>query len=197
MLDSLAIARYDSGVAVVVYHPLVGDPFRIPPDDSLRLLGYNYTTPPSLVLDRRQIELPSEIEQYPEVIGNNLDAAKSESSFVTILLSGDADSTGGTVIARVAVDTVAPGANLHLKCIITEDSVADSMGLRYDDVARRFVPSLDGTAFSLARTDTLYDTLRFTGTGYNPLKLKAVVFVEDVNSGKVLQAAELRRFETK
>jgi hypothetical protein len=131
------------------------------------------------------------------VIRNNIDAAKSESSFVSLWLSGEADSTSGMVIVKAAVDSVPPGMSLRLKCIITEDSVADSMALRYPRVARRFLPDLSGKPFAVARLDTLYDTLAFSCAGFRPGQLSAVVTVEDVNSTKVMQAAELRRFAFK
>jgi len=176
---------------------LPGDLFRIPPADSLRLAGYDYSVPPALILDRRQVEMPAQIEEFEEAITNYVDAAKFESSFVNVHLTGTANSVSGTIIARVTVDSVAPGADLRLKCIVTEDSVADSMGLYYPRVARAFVPDVQGREFSIARFDTLYDTLAFSCAGFRPEQLSAVVTVEDANRDRVMQAAELRRFVLK
>jgi len=173
---------------------LPGDLFRIPPADSLRLAGYDYSVPPALILDRRQVEMPAQIEEFEEAITNYVDAAKFESSFVNVHLTGTANSVSGTIIARVTVDSAAPGADLHLKCIVTEDSVADSMGLIYPRVARAFVPDVQGREFAIARFDTLYDTLDFSCAGFRPEQLSAVVTVEDANRDRVMQAAELRRF---
>ena len=182
-------------MAIVDYHPI--DLFMIRPDDSLRLLGYDYDVPPALILDRRQVELPSEIQEFAEAIANYVEVAKSESSFVSLWLSGEADSASGKVFVKAAMDTFETGANLRLKCVITEDSVVDSMGLRYPRVARRFLPDLQGKPFAVARFDTLYDTLSFSCAGFQPGQLSAVVSVEDVNSNHALQAAELRRFVLK
>jgi hypothetical protein len=194
VLDSLAEARYDSSIAIVVYHPF--DQFKIHPADTLRLRGFDYYQPPALVLDRRQIELPSWVSdsQYTQALEDAIDSLLPDSTYTTIELAGEADSASGMLAVRVTVDSAPPDADLRLKCVITEDSAADSIGLRYDRVARRFMPSIEGKAFSLARTDTLWDTLRFSCAGWRPRELSAVAFVEDARTGKVVQSAELRRF---
>lgn len=180
-----------------MYHPTQFDLFRIPPDDSLRLAGFDYSVPPALIVDRHQVEMPAEISEFEEVLINNIDVAKSESAFVSIAVNGEADSAQGRVFIKVAVDTVTPGTSLRLKCIITEDSVADSMGIYYPRVARAFVPDVQGKEFSIARFDTLYDTLSFSCAGFRPEQLSAVVTVEDANRDRVMQAAQLRRFALK
>jgi hypothetical protein len=197
LVDSLAQTRYDSLVAIVVYHPF--DQFTIRPADALRLQGFDYDHPPALVLDRQQIALPGWVSdsQYAHALASGMDALMPDSSFTTIELSGEADSDSALLVIRVMVDSTPEDADLRMRCVITEDSAADSLGLRYNRVARRFVPNVSGNAFSLARADTLQETLRFSCAAWQPEKLSAVVFVEDAHSGEVVQAAELRRFRAR
>ena len=190
-LDSLSAVDYDSAMPVVVY--MLPGRFNATPEDSARR-----SPPKTLYLDdsavvNMELHQPSE---YGEVFSGNIEVAKSRPSFVTLAAESTyADTADGIVVVRATADSVASGADLRLAVIVTEDSMVTQgfLNARWDNVARRVVPSYDGRPITLARGDTLYDTLRFTTIGLNPAQLGAAVYVRDANDLSVLQALSVRR----
>lgn len=197
-LDSAVTNRFDSSVAVITY--LSTGRFAIPPDDSLHLAPYQVPVK-TLVLDGRlKVDISTlPMEQYYETFVNSISLAQSESTYVSLAAQGEVGTDSGFIVAKIAVDTTVPGADLRLVAVLIEDSVRTSgiFATRYDKVARAFLPDYLGKHFSVARLDTLCDTLRFACAGYNPAKLGAALFVKDVSSPEVLQAAVLHRFQLK
>lgn len=202
MLDSLSVARYDSSVAVVNFLP-VGS-YAVHPDDTLYLATYALAIKTLLLDGATKFNFATQSEpEYGALFASNIDVAQSESAYIYVAMdSAYADSSAGLIVVKVAVDTTLPGADLRLIGILTEDSVrtnVDRQGGRtyFDRLARRFMPDYNGRSFSIARFDTLYDTMRFVNSGFRPEKLSAAVLVMDASSHQVLQARELNRFPLK
>jgi len=192
--------RYGDSLAIAEWHPYAYDTFNINPDDSLRVARYQHNPgQPSLVLDGYlELVMPSDPVQYYGEFANAVKVVKSKSTFVTLMVdSAAADSAQGVIIVRVTADSITPGSSPTLYCVVTEDSLLDALGGAYFRVAAQFLPDRNGVPVSLARGDTLVDTLTFATTGHRLDKLGAVVFIEDVSGTeehRVLQSATIDRF---
>jgi hypothetical protein len=95
------------------------------------------------------------------------------------------------------MDSIAPGSMPTLHCVVTDDSLLDPLGGAYFRVPFQLLPDLNGMPVSLARGDTLVDTLTFATAGHRLDKLGAAVFVEDASGTeehRVLQSATISRF---
>ena len=198
-LDSLVKTRYGDSLAVVEWHPYVLDTFNINPDDSLRIARYQHNPgQPSLVLDGYlQVAMPSDPSEYYGTFDAAIRTVKSSATFVALTATGEADTVEGRVIVTLAMDSVTTGSTPTLYCVVTEDSLLDPLGGAYFRIPARFLPDRNGTSVSLARGDTLVDTLTFATAGYRLDKLGAAVFVEDVRGTeehRVLQSATISRF---
>jgi hypothetical protein len=184
---------------VVVWHPYATDTFNINPDDSVWLSRFQHNKgQPSLILDGyRVVEMPSDPARYYEEFNNAIAVVKSSASYAFIEAAGVADSAQARVFVRVALDSVVPGAQPTLYCVLMEDSLRDPLGGDYSRTPRRILPDLNGIPLSLARGDTLSDTLTFDMTGHDPRNLCAAVFIQDaaaIEPHRVLQAATVNRF---
>jgi hypothetical protein len=198
-LDSLVKARFGDSLVVVDWHPYAHDAFNINPDDSLRVARYQHNRgQPALALDGYQeVVMPSDPSEYYGTFEAAIRSVKSAAAYVALTVTGEADTVEGRVIVTLAMDSIAPGSSPTLYCVVTEDSLLDPLGGAYFRVPAQFVPDRDGVPVSLARGDTLVDTLTFATAGHRLDKLGAAVFVED-SSGtevhRVLQSATLNRF---
>jgi len=198
-LDSLVKTRYGDSLAVVEWHPYVLDTFNINPDDSLRIARYQHNPgQPSLVLDGYlQVAMPSDPSEYYGTFDAAIRTVKSSATFVALTATGEADTVEGRVIVTLAMDSVTTGSTPTLYCVVTEDSLLDPLGGAYFRIPARFLPDRNGVPVSLARGDTLIDTLTFATAGCRLDKLGAAVFVEDVKGTeehRVLQSATINRF---
>jgi hypothetical protein len=198
-LDSLARTRYGDSLVIIDWLPYSQDTLNINPADSLRLSRYQHNSgQPTLVLDGYQaVGMPSDPSEYYETFDAAIRRVKSTATYVTLTLTGEADTVEGRVIVTLVMDSLTPGSRPTLYCVVTEDSLTDLLGPSWDRVPRAFVPSDAGVPVSLARGDTLVDTLTFTTAGHRLDKLGAAVFVEDTSVSKehpVLQSATLSRF---
>jgi hypothetical protein len=198
-LDSLVKTRYGDSLVIAEWHPYSTDAFNINPDDSLRVAGYQHNPgQPSLVLDGHlQLAMPSDPSEYYGTFDAAIRTVKSSAAYVALTATGEADTVEGRVIFTLAVDSITPGSTPTLYCVVTEDSLIDPLGGAYFRVPAQFVPDRNGVPVSLARGDTLVDTLTFATAGYRLDKLGAAVFVEDVRGTeehRVLQSATINRF---
>ena len=191
--------RYGDSLVIAEWHPYAYDTFNINPDDSLRVFRYQHNPgQPSLVLDGYlEVVMPSDPAQYYGEFDNAVKSVKSDTSFMMLEASGEADSSVGRVFIRLAADSITPGTSPTLYCVVTEDSLPAPLGGAYFRVPAQFVPDRNGPPVSLARGDTLVDTLTFAIAGYRLDKLGAAVFVEDASGTdehRVLQSATIDRF---
>jgi hypothetical protein len=191
--------RYGDSLVIAEWHPYAHDAFNINPDDSLRVFRYQHNPgQPSLVLDGYlEVVMPSDPAQYYGEFDNAVKNVKSDTSFIMLEASGEADSSVGRVFIRLAADSITPGTSPTLYCVVTEDSLLAPLGGAYFRVPVRFVPSAVGIPLSLSRGDTLDTTLTFATTGYRLDKLGAAVFVEDASGAeehRVLQSVTVGRF---
>ena len=198
-LDSLMRTRYGDSLAIVAWHPYAHDTLNINPDDSIRMSRYQHNPgQPSLALDGYlQVTMPSDPSEYYATFDAAIRTVKSTPAFVTLTATGEADTVEGRVLVTLAMDSITPGTNPTLYCVVTEDSLLDQLGGAYYRVPAQFVPDRNGVPVSLARGDTLVDTLTFATAGYRLDKLGAVVFVEDASGTevhRVLQSATISRF---
>jgi hypothetical protein len=192
---------YGDSLVIVVWHPYAHDALNINPDDSLRVARYVHNPgQPSLALDGYlQVAVPSEPDEFYQTFDAAIRSVKSTASYVAVSAAGSADTVEGRVIVTLAMDSITPGSNPTLYCVVTEDSlVPDTLfGGAYSRVPRQFLPDLNGVPVSLARGDTLVDTLTFATAGHRLDKLSAAVFVEDASGTeehRVLQSAIIDRF---
>ena len=174
------------------------DTLSINPDDSLRLSRYQHNIgQPALALDGYlQVAMPSASEFY-ETFDAAIRSVKSTAAYVALTATGEADTLEGRVIITLAMDSITPGSSPTLYCVVTEDSLSDRLGPPWYRVPRTFVPDRNGIPVSLARGDTLVDTLTFATAGHRLDKLGAAVFVEDASGTeehRVLQSATISRF---
>jgi hypothetical protein len=198
-LDSLVKTRYGDSLAVAEWHPYSTDALNINPDDSLRVAGYQHNPgQPSLVLDGYlQLTMPSDPSEYYETFDAAIRTVKSTAAYVALTATGDADTVEGRVIVTLAMDSITPGSTPTLYCVVTEDSLLDPLGGAYYRVPAQFVPDRNGIPVSLARGDTLVDTLTFATAGHRLDKLGAALFVQDTSGTgehRVLQSATINRF---
>jgi hypothetical protein len=192
-------ARYGDSLAIVEWHPYAHDPMNMNPDDSVRASRYVHNPgQPSLALDGYlEVVMPSDPSQFYGAFDAAIQSVKSAGSYITLSAVGSADTAEGRVVVTLAMDSILPGTNPTLYCVVTEDSLVPDtlMGGSYFRIARRFLPDINGVPVSLARGDTLVDTLTFATAGHRPDKLGAAVFVEDANgteAHRVLQSATIR-----
>jgi hypothetical protein len=198
-LDSLVRTRYGDSLVIVEWHPYSDDSLNINPDDSLRVARYQHNPgQPSLVLDGYiEVAIPAEPGLYFSAFDDAIQNVKSDASYFMLDARGEADSATGRVVITLAADSIAPGTSPTLYCIVAEDSLTDALGAAYFRVPTQLVPDRNGLPVSLARGDTLVDTLEFSTAGRRLDMLGAAVFVEDANGTadhRVLQSATIKRF---
>ncbi len=169
----------------------------VAPDDSLHLARYGYEVK-SLILDGDSVAHTDEIapNQYFRVFGDLVAVAKSKPTWASIAVdSAWADGSNGGVAVRVTADSIPPGTQLRLVAVITEDSVVTQgfLSAIWNRVARRVLPDWQGREVSLARGDTLFDTLRFSTAGLNPAKLRAALFIRNAAEWTIVQSLGVSR----
>lgn len=170
--------------------------FAVAPDDSLHLGHYGHAVK-SLILDGDSVAHIDQLSlPYGPALAGYIDVAKSTPTYAAILVdSTSADSVDGALFLRVTADSTPPGVQMRLVAVITEDSVVTEgfLGTTWNRVARRVVPNYQGRELSLARGDTLYDTLRFSTAGLNPAKLKAALFIQNAADWTIIQSRSVNR----
>ena len=191
--------RYGDSLVIAEWHPYAYDTFNINPDDSLRVSRYQHNPgQPSLALDGyQQVAMPSDPSQYYATFDAAIRTVKSTAAYVALTATGAADTVEGRIVVTLAMDSISPGSSPTLYCVVTEDSLVDVLGGAYFRVPAQFVPDRNGLPVSLARGDTLVDTLTFATAGHRLDKLCAAVFVEDASGTeehRVLQSATIDRF---
>jgi hypothetical protein len=195
----LVRTRFGDSLAVVEWHPFSSDTFNINPDDSLRLARHQYAPGLPLVVVDGYLKVANVYDpsEWFAKCDSVVREAKAPASYVNLHATGEVTGMTGSVVIEMAIDSLAPGCAPILYCVVTEDSLVGMFGEVYSRVARRFVPDRNGIPVSLARGDTLRDTLTFATAGMRPDKLGAVVFVEDTSGTephRVLQATTIRHF---
>jgi hypothetical protein len=183
-----------------VWHPYAHDTLNINPDDSVRLSRFQHNPgQPSLILDGYlEVVMPSDPVRYFEEFNNAVAGVKSSPTYAFVEATGLADSAQAQVFFRVAIDSVTPGTQPTLYCVLMEDSLTDALGAVYSRTPQALLPGLNGIPLNLARGDTLSDTLAFDMTGHVPRNMCAAIFIEDAAAAephRVLQAATINRLE--
>jgi hypothetical protein len=193
--------RYGDSLVIVEWHPYGVDTLNINPDDSIRVSRYQHNRgQPALALDGyQQVAMPSDPSEYYATFDAAIRAVKSTAAFVALTVTGDADTVEGRIIITLAMDSITPGSSPTLYCVVTEDSLVPDtlLGGAYFCVPAQFVPDRNGVPVSLARGDTLVDTLTFATAGHRLDMLGAAVFVEDASGAeehRVLQSVTISRF---
>jgi hypothetical protein len=187
-------------LVIVVWHPYAHDTLNMNPDDSIRMSRFQHNAgQPSLILDGYlEVVMPSDPVRYFEEFGNAIVGVKSNPTYAFVEATGTADSAQAQVFLWVAIDSVAPGTQPTLYCVVMEDSLTDPLGATYSRTPQALVPDGNGIPLNLARGDTLTDTLTFDMTGHVPRNMCAAIFIEDAAAAethRVLQAATINRLE--
>ncbi len=144
-------------------------------------------SPPKLIIDG--FEVPIDIPSYPPdssyytTYNQYIVAAKSNVSGYNLNLDGTATSSSGNLHIKIV-----PADTLHRDSVnafvaVCEDSVLGDLGGRFNYVCRHFY----AFPVNLTYPDSLDTIINFTHT--IPVdKMTGVLFVQDMNTKKVLQA---------
>lgn len=210
-LDSVAAAAAESLIVIAWHRRVAGDTLS-PAWVEQRSAFYDEAVggEPATVFDGGALVRTTDPSQNYTTFHDAYTGAKSHNPLVrltvSVALSGDTvpnrNGSGHVATAcSVAVQVVGvdstPGETLHLFIVLCEDSVRSRLvgnsETLFNHVVRGMVPDENGTAMVLTRNDT-FDFVRTVGLAgfWNPARLKVVAFVQELNSHRVLQAAQAR-----
>lgn len=135
-------------------------------------------------------------ENYPTFHAQFL-AAHSIDPYAVLAVSGNVTASVCSVTVRAAGVDSTPAESLRVFIVICEDSVrshlignADTI---FNHVMRAMLPDENGTAVALTLDDTINVTQTVTVAPFwNPAHLRAVAFVQEMSTLRVLQAASCR-----
>jgi thiol-disulfide isomerase/thioredoxin len=200
-LESLASEFCDSVVVVAYHRRVAGDTLSPAYVEARRRLYYDAGGEPATVFDGGPVVRTQGPEYNYETFRSYILAARSVTPKAQLEVVAWLDSAAGTVEVRAwGVDST-PEDTLRLFVVVTEDSVrATQTGATdsvFNGVMRAMLPDTPGRAARLSRADTVKFVELFELSGsWHSERLSATVFVQDMTTGSVLQAARCRRFET-
>lgn len=135
-------------------------------------------------------------DDYPTFHGQFL-AAHSIDPYAVLTVSGHvAASVCSVTVAAAGVDST-PTESLRVFIVICEDSVryhlVGNSDTIFNHVMRAMLPDENGTAVALTQNDTVNVTRTVAvAPSWNPAHLRAVAFVQELSTLRVLQAASCR-----
>jgi hypothetical protein len=198
-LDSVAAESGDSLVVMAWHRRVAGDTLSpLCVEDRAAWYQEPGGGEPATVFDGGEVVRTAGPEYNHETFENCLLAARSVRPAAQLELSGSAGSGVCSVQVRAwGVDST-PAETLRLFVAICEDSVVSRLPgnaeTLFSRVVRRLLPDENGLAVTLRLGDTCTTVQRSACEPFwNPARLSAVAFVQDVATRKVLQAGSLRR----
>ena len=198
-LDSVAAESGDSLVVIACHRRVAGDTLS-PPCVETRSALYSEATggEPATVFDGGSvIRTPGPDYNY-ETFHNQFLGAKNVRPRAQLEIGGAVWTAACSVVVRATGVDSTPTDSLRLFMIIYEDSVRSRMpgnaDTIFNHVMRSMLPDENGVPVTLIPTDTIQIVERFALQPFwNPARLGAVAFVQDMATRKVLQAAHCRR----
>ncbi|MEO0021749.1 MAG: hypothetical protein ABIK48_06190 [candidate division WOR-3 bacterium] len=196
-LDSL-IGEFNDSVAVIAWHRRVaGDTLSPEYVELRRALYYESGGEPAVVFDGGEVVRTPGPEYNYETYKNYILACRSH--FPQAQLEIEAFSradTGRITIHTWGVDST-PAETLRLFVAITEDSVRAPLSGATDslfhNVLRLLLFGVEGQPLRLFRAETLRFDISFNLPGHlNPNRLKAVAFIQQPATKRVLQTAKCK-----
>jgi hypothetical protein len=135
-------------------------------------------------------------DNYPTFHAQFL-AAHSIDPYAVLTVSGNITASVCSVTARAAGVDSTPTESLRVFIAICEDSVRNHLvgnaDTIFNHVMRAMLPDENGTAVTLTQSDTVSVTRTVAVAGFwNPTQLRAVAFVQEMGTLRVLQAASCR-----
>lgn len=194
-LDSL-VREFNDSVAVIAWHRRVaGD--TLSPDyvELRRALYYESGGEPAVVFDGGEVVRTPGPEYNYETYKNYILAARSRLPQAQLEIEAFSDGDTGRITIRTwGVDST-PAETLRLFIAITEDSVRPTLSGATDslfhDVLRILLPGVAGEPLRLFRAETASLGFSFNLPDHlNPDRLKAVAFIQQPATRKVLQTAK-------
>lgn len=200
-LDSLAREFRDSVVVVAYHRRVAGD--TLSPDyvETRRALYYDVGGEPATVFDGGPpVRTPGPELNYTTFRSYIL-TAKSVTPKAQLHVDAELDSAGGTITVTAGGVDSTPSESLRLFVVVTEDGIgptqAGATDSVFNSVMRAMLPDVSGRAIQLLRADTATFEERFAlPESWNPQRLSAVAVIQDMSTGKVMQTAFCRRFES-
>ncbi len=201
-LDSLT-REFDDSLVVVAYHRRVaGDTLSPNYVEARRAYYYDSGGEPATVFDGGPPVRTAGPEYNYPTFRSHILAARSVLPRVQLSLDGSLDSLAGTVRVSVSGVDSTPAETLQLFVVLVEDCVPSTLAgatdTLFDDVMRAMLPGPEGRPIELARRDTLRFEYQFAVLpGWNPGRLSAVAFVQQVSNRSVLQTAAFQLADKK
>jgi hypothetical protein len=132
-------------------------------------------------------------DDYPTFHAQFL-AAHSIDPYAVLTVSGNITASVCSVTVRAAGVDSTPAESLRVFIVICEDSVRNHLvgnaDTIFNHVMRAMLPDENGTAVVLTRDDTVNVTQTVeVAPFWNPAQLRAVAFVQEMSTLRVLQAA--------
>jgi len=198
-LDSVAAESGDSLVVIAWHRRVAGDTLSPLYAESRAAF---YQEPgggePATVFDGGDVVRTAGPEYNYETFHNQLLAAKSIRPKAQLELAGTVGTAACSILVRAWGIDSTPAESLRLFVTICEDSVLSRLPgnaeTLFNRVLRYLLPDENGLAVALTPTDTLETVQRCALQPFwNPFRLGAVAFVQDMATRKVLQAVLLRR----
>ena len=125
---------------------------------------------------------------FREDFKRSIDSARTVLPKFAIMLDAHASVSQGTITINIISCTEIPYGDINGFLCVLEDSLDDWYGSY-----RRVVRDLYQFPLVITATDT-FDTIITFDHGYSTNKMSAVVFIQDLSTGQVMQAI-FRRFD--
>lgn len=194
-IDSLVAVYGQDSLAVLEYHLTQQDPLGIPQSDA-RQSFYAISGIPTSVFGGTEIETGALADVFIRYRSRVVEQWSSRSPVRFDLAGSIAFDTLRGQLTIVAVDSI-PFDTLELRCAVFEDSIyypAANGETIHTYVVRNFISlGVVTVSIDLARGDTLSRTCTFTiPSGWDKNRLGLVSFLQDPQSGSVVQARSVR-----
>lgn len=197
-LDSVANASAESLIVIAWHRRVAGD--TLSPawvEERSALYDEAQGGEPATAFDGGALVRTSDPSHDYAAFHDAYTSAKSHYPLVRLAVSGTVSTAVCSVAAQVVGVDSTPGETLHLFIVLCEDSVLSRLPWNaetlFNHVVRGMVPDENGTAMVLTRNDTFgFARTAALAPFWNSAQLQIVAFVQELNTHRVLQAAQAR-----
>lgn len=148
-----------------------------------RMNYYNILAYPTVVFDGTDVVFENNPNAYDTVFNQHFLAAKSVAPSYNLELRGNATTNSGQLYLKVTAADTLQHDSVYAFVAICEDSVRGDLGGNFKFVIRQ----LNAIPINIVYPDSL-DTIINFNHNIAPQKMRGVVFLQDRQSKKVLQA---------
>lgn len=196
-LESLAL-EFPDNLIIIAYHRRFADDTLSPEYvETRRQFYYQSGGEPATVFDGGEVVRTPGPEYNYETFRNHILGAKSVLPGAELKIGCVVDSNNILVRVQVSGVDATPAETLSLFLVLTEDSLqatlpgaADSV---FNNVMRAMLPDVRGQPVWVARGDTVgFENRVSIGDNWRLERLRAVAFVQQMSTKKVLQSAVAR-----